>query len=215
MAPTLTTPDGQVVDTPAVPAGPGVDPAATEREFSRALASPDPSGTPGPPRVEEGAEGDAPKRRRGRPRKDPADRARVTSAPPPAADVDYTEAAAGLVTLGWATVAAIPYTTAFAAVIDANAEQLTGALANGARHNPKIAAALAKAAAGGGGVYAIQLAAVGVNMTMQCLEIVRDPETRRAATEATQRKFKLFLAAQGINLANQAQQAADDAPAAA
>lgn len=229
MAPTLTTPDGQVVDTPPDPAslpGRGVDLAAAERDFSRALATEDPAGTQGPPRRADGGEGqgDAPKRGRGRPRKSPEDRARVAKGPTPdAGPVDYTEAAAGLVTLGWATIAAVPYTTPFAAVIDANAEQLTGALANGAKHNPKIAAALEKAASGGGGVYAIQLAAVGVNMGMQCLEILRDKETRAAAAAATRSKFAAFLAQQGIKVPDDSRETCavgcqcgrDHAPAAA
>jgi len=200
--PTLTTPDGQVVDTPDQP-GASVDLAAAEREFSRAMASEDPTATQGPPPRAggDGGQAEAPKRRRGRPRKDPAESARVARGPAPeASPVDYTEAAAGLVTLGWATIAAIPYTTPFAAVLDANAEQLTGALANGAKHNPKIAAALERAATGGGGVYAIQLAAVGVNMGMQCLEILRDKDTRAAATSATHAKFREFLAAQGVKV---------------
>jgi hypothetical protein len=217
--PTLTTPDGQVVDTPPDPAGQGVDLAAAEREFSRALASEDPAATQGPPRRPDGdpQTGDEPRRRRGRPRKSPEDRPRVAKgAAPDAGPVDYTEAAAGLVTLGWATIAAIPYTTPFAAVIDANAEQLTGALANGAKHNAKIAGALERAASGGGGVYAIQLAAVGVNMGMQCLEILRDPETRRAATEATRQKFGVFLAAQGIKVPDDSRETpAGHVPAAA
>lgn len=219
MAPTLTDTDGQVIDLEGG-AATGIDPGQVERDFSRAMAAEDPSATQGPPRrADDKGDGEAPRRRRpGRPRKDPAERARVASAPPspPAGDVDYTEAAAGLVTLGWATVAAIPYTTPFAAVIDANAEQLTGALANGAKHNPRIAAALAKAAAGGGGVYALQLAAVGVNMGMQCLEIVRDPEMRRAATEATRSKFAAFLAAQGVKMPDVSRETgAADASAAA
>jgi hypothetical protein len=221
----LTTPDGQVVDTPGAPAAPAagsVDLAAAERDFSRALASEDPAATQGPPRRGEDTKGtpeaEAPKRRRGRPRKDPADNARIARGPAPdAGPVDYTEAAAGLVTLGWATIAAIPYTTPFAAVLDANAEQLTGALANGAKHNPKIAAALERAASGGGGVYAIQLAAVGVNMGMQCLEILRDPLTRQAATVATRNKFAEFLAAQGVKVPDVSREssAADHVPAAA
>lgn len=203
MPPTLTDPDGSVIDLP--PADPGaaaVDPSAVEREFSRALATEDPSATQGPPRRPGGDGQDpAPRRRRGRPAKAPEDKARVAKGPAPdAPPVDYAEAAAGLVTLGWATIAAIPYTTPFAAVLDANAEQLTGALANGAKHNAKIAGALERAASGGGGVYAIQLAAVGVNMTMQCLEILRDKETRAAATAATQAKFRAFLAAQGVKV---------------
>lgn len=218
MSPILTTPDGQVVDTPD-PAGASVDLAAAEREFSRALAAEDPAATQGPPRRAggDGAPAEKPKRPRGRPRKDPAESARVARGPAPdASPVDYTEAAAGLVTLGWATIAAIPYTTPFAAVLDANAEQLTGALANGAKHNPKIAGALERAASGGGGVYVIQLAAVGVNMGMQCLEILRDPETRRAATEATRTKFGAFLAAQGIKVPDDSRETSGaDVPAAA
>lgn len=222
MPPTLTTTDGQVVDTPAAatadPAGRGVDLAAAERDFSRALASENPGGTQGPPPRADagGGQGEAPKRRRGRPPKSPDERARVAKGPAPdAGPVDYAEAAAGLVTLGWATIAAIPYTTPFAAVLDANAEQLTGALANGAKHNPKIAAALEKAAAGGGGVYAVQLAAVGVNMGMQCLEILRDKDTRAAATAATHAKFRAFLAAQGVKVPDDSRETSADVPAAA
>lgn len=201
MAPTLTDTDGAVLDVLNLPAGPGadpMDPGQVERDFSRAMAAEDPSATQGPPPRTGSVPGE-PKRRRGRPRKDPADQARVTSGPvPEAAPVDHAEAAAGLVTLAWATVAAIPYTTPFAAVIDANAGELTGALAAGAKHNPKIAAALEQAATGGGGVWAIQLAAVSVNMGMQCLEIMRDPKTREAATSATRSKFRAFLKTQGI-----------------
>ena len=83
-------------------------------------------------------------------------------------------------TLGWATLAGIPWTTPYAAVVDANAEQLAGALANGAKHNTRIAAALDRAMNGGGGVYALQLAAVGANMAVQTVELMRDPALRAA-----------------------------------
>lgn len=200
--PTLTSPDGTVVEpmTPVVDP-PAVDREQVDREFSRAMASDDPGGAGAPPKRAPGAEGEQPKPRRGRPRKDPDEKARVTDKPAAAAaSVDYTEAAAGVVTLGWATFAAIPMTTPYAAVLDANSEQLVGALANGAKHNPKIAAALEKAASGGGGVYALQLAAVGVNMGMQTLQLMRDPALRAEATAATQAKFRQFLRAQGVNV---------------
>lgn len=200
--PTLTSPDGTVVEPPAptIPAEP-VDREQVDREFSRAMASDDPGGAGAPPKRAPAPEGEQPKPRRGRPRKDPDEKARVTDKPAAAAvSVDYTEAAAGVVTLGWATFAAIPMTTPYAAVLDANSEQLVGALANGAKHNPKIAAALEKAASGGGGVYALQLAAVGVNMGMQTLQLMRDPALRAEATAATQAKFRQFLRAQGVNV---------------
>lgn len=224
MAPTLTDPDGAVVD----PGGhvktidpPAVDRDQVDREFSRAMLTDEPGGVGAPPRRDAApATAAAPKRGRGRPRKDPDEKPRVAEKPAeaakPAANVDYTEAAAGVVTLGWATLAGIPWTTPYAAVIDANAEALTGALANGAQHNPKIAAALEKAASGGGGVYVLQLAAVGVNMSMQTLQLMRDPELRAEAAKATQVKFRAFLAAQGINVPAPEQAAeATDAPVAA
>lgn len=212
--PALTTPDGQVVDTgPADEAV--IDRAEVDKDFARALATPDPSGPQAPPRHDDAA-GEQPKRRRGRPRKNPDEQARATETPPEPpvvmSDTDYAEAAAGVVTLGWATLAGIPWTQPYAVVVDANAGDLTGALANGAKHNPKIRAALEKAATGGGGVYMLQLAAVGANMAVQTLELMRDPALRAEATQHTRKKFRAFLRASGIKLPDEPQAEAEQVP---
>jgi hypothetical protein len=219
--PSLTTPDGEPVTVPEPASNVTVlDPAEVDRQFSRVMADDDPGGVQAPPRRPDTPAGEqAPKRGRGRPRKDPAEKPRVAEKPAeppkPAANVDYVEAAAGVSTLAWATLAAIPMTTAYAAVIEANQEQLVGALANGAKHNPKIAQALEKAATGGGGVYALQLAAVGVNMGMQTLQLLKDPQLRAEASAHTQQKFREFLKAQGVNVPGETAPEAADVPAAA
>src|SRR5579859_443147 len=119
--PTLTTPDGRPVD---------VDPAEVNREFSRAMAD-DGDGAKNPPR-HEAAPAEQPKRPRGRPRKDAAEAARVaeTAAEAPAGkvDKDLTDECVGLSTLGWATLAAIPPTSPWACVIEANQDDLVKAL---------------------------------------------------------------------------------------
>lgn len=216
--PELATPDGQPVEPAADLAG-APDKAGIDREFSRAMAAEDPSAVQPPPRHEDAPAGEQPRRRRGRPRKNPDEQARAAGQPPepPKVPVDYSEAAAGVVTLGWATLAGIPWTTPYAIVVDANAADLTSALANGARHNPKIAAALEKAATGGGGVYMLQLAAVSANMAIQAVELMRDPVLRLSATAHTRTKFRAFLKAQGIKLPDEqpAEAAPDAEPAAA
>jgi len=211
--PQLTTPDG----VPVEPTGnvTVIDPAQVDREFSRAMATDDPGGVQGPPRREEKTP-EAQPRRRGRPPKNRDEQARVADKPPepPAvvADKDYAEEAAGLVTLGWAAVAAVPWTTPYAVVIAANAEALTAGLANGARHNPRIREALDKAATGGGGVYMIQLAGAAVTMAFQSMELLRDPALRQEATVATRKKFREFLAQNGVKLPEEAEEAPQEAP---
>lgn len=215
MAPTLATPDGQAVETEgSAPLAGAPAKEDIDREFSRAMAAEDPSAVQAPPRHEGQAAAEAP-RRRGRPRKNPDEAARAADKAAEVQAVDYVEAAAGVTTLAWATLAAIPYTCAYAAVVDANSANLTAALANGAKHNPKIRAALDKAATGGGGVYALQLAAVGANMAIQGLQIMRDPELRAEAEAATRAKFRQFLAAQGLKLPDEQPAEAADVPAAA
>lgn len=208
--PELTTPEGDKLDLD-MSASAGTDPQQTEREFARAMATDTPGEVQSPPRRDAapGAEETPARRRRGgRPagsRNKPKDdeRARVAKAPQ-RADINYPEAAEGVTTMAWAALAAIPYTTPYAAVVDANQTALIAALANAGQQNDRIGSLLAQAAGGGGGIWAVQLAAVGVNMAMQCLEIMRDGETRLAATVATQAKFRKFLVAQGVQLADEA-----------
>lgn len=214
--PELVTPDGAPVALPDPERRDEID-----REFSRAMSTDEPGGIQAPPRRQEkpaAAEAAKP-RGRGRPRKDPDAKPRVTQkAPEPpagAAPVDYDEAAASVVTLGWATLAGVPWTTPYACVVDANAPQLAGALANGARQNAKIAGFLDRAMTGGGGVWALQMASVGANMAVQTLELMRDPDLRRFATEQTRTKFRTWLKANGVEIPDEQPAEAQSAPVAA
>lgn len=213
--PSLTTPDGAPV---TLSAG---DRDQINREFDRAMTAGPAEGLPAPPPRDNpavpadppaavaggsGPDAAAPKRGRGRPPKN-ADKARTEAAPPAVqhSDKDYTEECSGLVTLAWATVAAVPYTTPYAAVIEANEGQLVSALNNGARNNAAIRSRIEAISSGGGGLWAVQLAAVSVNMTMQGLQILRDPELRGEARAATEAKFRKFLRAQGVDVDDGAQ----------
>lgn len=215
--PELVTPEGTPVkaEIPTSPNGQPVDREAVDREFSRAMASEDPGSVQPPPPRDDQSQAEPPKRPRGRPRKDEKSRTEQPPQLPQKVDTDYTEAVAGLTTLAWATLAGIPYTTPYAAVIDANQVQLIDALNKAAQNNAAIREQIEKLAAGGGGVWAIQLAAVGANMTIQTLQLVRDPELRKEAAAVTQKKFRAFLSAQGIQLPDEQPQEAAHAPAAA
>lgn len=197
--PSLVTADGAPVDPPAV------DTAEVNREFSRAMASDDPGGVQGPPRHEE-KPAEQPKRRPGRPRKGPEDKPRVTDKPidGPAVkvDKDFTDECAGLSTLAWATLAAVPPTSPYALVIEANQEQLVTALNAGCQQNAKIRASVERWSSGSGGVYALQLAAVGVNMGVQALQLLKDPALRAEAKAHTQEKLRGFLQSNGVKLAD-------------
>jgi len=218
--PTLLTPDGAPVDVTSAD-----QQAEINREFSRAMASDEPGGVQSPPRRDDKPP-EQPKRPRGRPRRGGDDKPRVTDKPvgAPAAkvDADFTEACAGLSTLGWATLAALPWTTAYAAVVEANQEQLVAALNAGCQQNPRIRAAVEQWSSGAGGVYVLQLAAVGTNMAVQTMQLLKDPELRRQATAHTQGRFRDFLAAQGVKIPDptqasgpEQQSEATDAPVAA
>jgi hypothetical protein len=198
--PTLTTADGAPVEPPVV------DPEQVNRDFSRAMAASEPDLSTAPPRVDPPAEpaGGRPRRGRGRPRKDPADKPRVTDKPvePPAGpvDKDYTEQCAGLTTLAWATLAAVPPTSPYACVIEMSQNDLVTALNAGCQQNPKVRAAVEKWSSGSGGVWALQLGAVAVNMSVSTLQLLKDPALRAEAREHTQDKFRGFLRANGVKL---------------
>jgi hypothetical protein len=203
--PELVTPAGKPVTVPdPAPPRPATDPEQVNRDFSRAMAADDPSAPQPPPRREDTPPKEKPKRA-ARPRAD--SKSRTESAPKAKVDTDYTEALAGITTLAWSALAAIPYTTPYAAVVDANQPQLVSALNAAAQNNAQIREQIERLAAGGGGVWAIQLAAVGVNMSMQTLQIMRDPQIRKEATAATQQKFRQFLRAQGVNVEEMQQEA--------
>jgi hypothetical protein len=215
--PSLTTTDGAPVEAPPV------DPEAVNRDFSRAMAADQPGGVGSPPRHDEPPA--EPAKRRGRPRtKPPADeRPRVADKPVDApvvkVDKDFTEEVTGLTTLGWATLAAVPPTSPWAVVIEANQEDLVKALNSGCQQSPKVRAAVEKWSSGSGGVWALQLAACGVNMSVQSMQLLKDPALRAEARTHTAGKLREFLKANGVKIADPApteQPAeAEDAPVAA
>lgn len=197
--PELKTPDGATVETsPQLPLAKSPD--EVNREFSRAMASEDPSATQPPPQRPVKEPGEQ-KKRPGRPRKE--DKARADDKSPAVSqkvDDDFTEACTGITTLGWFALAATPFTSPYAAVVDANQEQLVAALNGAAQNNARARDAIQRMTNGGGGLWAVQLSVVTANMSMQALQLLRDPELRREAAEHTQAKFKKFLHAQGVEL---------------
>lgn len=218
--PKLQTPEGELVGAEEAQP-PAAAPAAADinREFDRAMASADPSAVQPPPRNDDAPPAPA-RRPRGRPRKTPEERARAEAKPDPAAEAaaaaaDYTDKCTGLVMMGWAALAAVPMTTPYAVVIDANADALVPALNAGCQQNPRIRAAVERWTAGAGGVYMLQLAAIGTNMALAVGQLLRDPALRAEARQITQGKFRAFLAEQGLQVAEQQPAAATDEPVAA
>jgi hypothetical protein len=214
--PSLTTPGGAPVDAPPV------DPAEVNREFSRAMAADDPGGIGAPPRHEDKpAEKPARRRRAAKPTADEKPRVtdKTAAAAPAKVDRDFTEEVTGLTTLGWATLAAVPPTSPWAVVVEANQEDLVKALNSGCQQSPKVRAAVEKWSSGSGGVWALQLAACGVNMSVQSLQLLKDPALRAEARTHTADKLRQFLKDNGVKIADPApaeQPAeADDAPVAA
>jgi hypothetical protein len=206
--PDLTTPDGE-----AVPLDSSRD--QIEQEFARAMSADEPGGATAPPLREDKPAGEKPKGRRGRPPK--AEQPRTETKPPVSqkSDKDFTDEVVGLTTLGWAALAATPYTSPYACVIEANQEQLCAALNAGAQNNAAIRAKIEAWSAGGGGVWMLQLGAVATNMTVQAVQLLKDPVLRSEARAHTEGKFRKFLRDQGVKLPGDEPAEADDAAAAA
>jgi hypothetical protein len=183
------------------------------------MTADEPSGATAPPRRDDPPPEDKP-RRRGRPPKakpDAADKPRVTDKPAEGpVDKDFTEACAGLSTLSWATLAAIPPTAPWAVVVEMNQEDLVRALNSGCQQSPKVRAAVEKWSSGAGGVWVLQLGAVAVNMSVQSLQLLQSAELRAEAKAHTEGRFREFLKANGVKIAEAkpAPEAAD-APVAA
>jgi hypothetical protein len=181
----LVTPDGKPLN---------VDPVAES-------AKPD---VPAPPRMtpEDKAaveKAKAEPKRRGRPPKN--DRARVETPPAPSEPLppkDYTEALDGALTGVWVATAGLPFTTPYAAVTTANKAALVGALNAGANQNPKVRAAVEKYTGGGGGLWQMQLAVIGAQMGMQTMQLMKDPELRKQASESTRTQLHEWLTANGL-----------------
>lgn len=192
----LVTPDGQAVDVESVKAD-------ADRTFAAAMAAP--AGTdeiPAPPKRTD--DPDKAKSRRGRPPKDvrartrdaqPGEARKDSKAAQPLKD-DYTSDAQALVGGIWTVAASVPLTQPYAAVLAGSSDALAAALAAGAKQSETIR----RLVSGGSGTWQLQLAAVGMSMGMQCLQIARDPELREKARESTRQQLREALAAQGIEV---------------
>jgi hypothetical protein len=178
--------------------------AEIEQTFARAMASGTPADVPPPPKRDQNADDvQADKPKRGRPRNDartttsakPAGKpAKPGKTPPPVKD-DYTEDATGLVQATWTVAASLPPTQAFAYVLAANADGLAAGLAEGAKHSTTIRTVVAGT---GGNTWMLQLGATGLNMAMQTMAILRDPDMRKQAAEATRVQLREAMQAHGI-----------------
>lgn len=203
---------GQKVD--AAPAAtftpPQIDRDEINREFSRAMVS---GGEGQDPPERETPTADRPKAKRGRPRAE--DKSRTEDKPKESqkVDKDFTEQLVGLTSTAWFAAASIPYTSPYATVIDANQAELVAALNGAAQNNAAIRSKIEGWSSGGGGIWAIQLAAVSTNMTLQAFQLLKDPQLRKEAAAVTNGKFRKFLKDQGVVLPDEQPQPAEPVPA--
>lgn len=138
---------------------------------------------------------DAPKPKRGRPPK--AEKARTTDkAAAVVTKDDYTEDAQNLVGAVWTVAASIPVTQPYALVVHTNADALSGALAEGAKHNATIRAFVSS----GQSSWMLGLASVGLSMGMQAFAIAKDPQLREKAAAKTRADLMDALVAKGIQV---------------
>jgi hypothetical protein len=200
----LATPSGAALS--ATP----VDAANGEADFARMMASaadgvsgPDVSEPAAPPKraIDTTDPGFTPKPGRGRPPK--SVRARTRDAKPgegakgkdqPLTPKDFT---ADLTAVGdglWLGLSSIPVTAPYGALVHMYQPQLVAAINQGAQVNPGVRNFVEKLSSGTGNAWILQLAVIGVNVGMQGLQIMRDPELRRQVTEANSQQVQAYLA---------------------
>lgn len=185
--PTAETDAGKPVDiTP--------EDAAAAAEFRQSLdeTGPDEKQTP---KRQPRSESESGSKSRARTAKAPAEKARTTDKAEQV-KADYTADAQQAVGMAWTALAAIPATQPYALVVNVNADPLTAALAEGAKHSKTIRSFVAS----GESSWILALAGVGLNMGMQAWQIARDPELRARARESTAEQFKAALGAKGIEV---------------
>jgi hypothetical protein len=199
MAELLIGPDGSPVD---------VD--AAEEAFNAAMAAPAPGEQPdypAPPRRDYGTKADGtPKRAAGRPRKDPADKARTVRAlpPPPVKDKakgggsrpvtdDYSEALNNFGAAVWMGLAAIPvpHTQALGAVWKHQLPAQVQAWNLAAQQDPGVRHAVEKLSSGP--TWLIGIAVATAPLVGAAVAIVRDPQVRADLAQQTQAEFAEFL----------------------
>jgi hypothetical protein len=164
---------------------------AAEAAFAQTMAAAPPTGDLPAPPPDHGKDVPKDRPKRGRPPRASREAAKgapkSVSAP---AKADYTPEAQALVGTVWTVAAALPPTQAYAYVINQNADALAAALAEGAKQSDS----LRKWVAGGGNAgWQLQLAAVGINMGMGAMQMMRDPELRAQAAEATRVQLRAML----------------------
>lgn len=195
--PTLETSDGKPVDVAS---------AAEDINVKFRAAMDDPGvQEQAPPKRQPAPAADAPDApRTRRPRQTKEDKARTT-APVPVKD-DYTQDAQSFVGAVWTVTASLPPTQPYALVVEANSDALVSALAEGAKHNSTIRAFVNS----GQSSWILGLASVGLSMSMQTLQLLKDPELREQAAATTREHLKAAMGAKGLDV-----EAASDVAAAA
>lgn len=136
---------------------------------------------------------------RTRTKPDKADKARVKPEPVQLDPKDYTDALDGALTGLWVATASIPYTTAYAVVLDANKAGLVASLNQAANANSTARTYVEKFTSGSGGMWGLSLAVVGANMAMQTYQLATDPELRKQMSEHQRGKLTDWAKSQGFN----------------
>jgi hypothetical protein len=181
MAEGLQTPDGAAVDVSPVD--------QAQKDFAAAMNAPATGEVAAPPDHGKDMPAERPARR-GRPARPKSDTKAPKTVKAVPVKADYTSDAQALVGTVWTVTAAIPPTQAYAYVINQNADGLAAALAEGAKQSES----LRKWVAGGGNAgWQLQLAAVGINMGMGAMQMMRDPELRKQAAEATRVQLRAMM----------------------
>lgn len=180
--PTLATEGGKPVDVTA-------EQAAINDRFRQAMDD-DVHDEMAPPKADARPAAE-PKARRTRVRKE--DKSRTVKDAVPVKD-DYTADVQGVVGAVWTVAASLSYTQPYALVLESNADQLVGALAEGAKHSATIRAFVAS----GKSSWMLTLAGVGLNMGMQCYQMSRDPELRERARAVTVEHLKAAIGTRNV-----------------
>ena len=193
--PELKTADGKPVLAPPL------DEDAVNRAFSQSINEDAPAEDKAPPKRADKAAEDKPRQARRRTTK--AEKARTTAQPAEVKD-DYHDDARALITTAWTVAASLGPTQPYAFALSQSADPLIDALADGAKHNDFIRRMVS---GGGGNAWQLKLAAAGMQFGMTALSIMRDPELKRGAAEATRAQLKEVMQANGIEVPAETDQA--------
>lgn len=177
--------------------GKPLDLEAAEQAFNAAMAAPE-SEVPAPRKMTAEAKAAV----KDSPRKPPkprtaSEKARTTTTSQKS-DKDFTEDLQGITTGLWLTAASVPYTQAYAALVKLNQPALVAQLNQAAKNNATVRTNIEKLSSGGGGMWMLGLGVTAANMSMQALQIARDPELRKQMAEQTRADLQQFLKDNGL-----------------